>query len=264
MNIMEVVDPTRELREARTGRGIWLGAMEMMRSLRVTLASFFQWVPNRRATSRNVDRAPNHTMENNMNPTVDEPLERPYLSHGSGFDGDPEKEYNYFLHRLPGELLPDADKSGEYTLGEGDGTEASYSSSSQTQTPVDPQESGPLSEIFWTDDIAALVDPQTREHRDTAVTLACHLRAPNVLTRSRFPAVNTPLETIILNRRGENALGGFGECVVCQSAARTVVLWPCRCLSTCNDCRSSLAQSRFTLCVCCRQRVEGFSKIFVP
>ncbi|RVX75113.1 hypothetical protein B0A52_01390 [Exophiala mesophila] len=34
-------------------------------------------------------------------------------------------------------------------------------------------------------------------------------------------------------------------CVVCQSAARTIIAWPCRCLCVCEDCRISLALNNF-------------------
>ncbi|CAK7274081.1 hypothetical protein SEPCBS119000_005987 [Sporothrix epigloea] len=53
-------------------------------------------------------------------------------------------------------------------------------------------------------------------------------------------------------------------CVVCQSAPRTIIMWPCRCLSLCDDCRVSLAMNNFDKCVCCRQDVASFSRIFVP
>ncbi|OAA56008.1 hypothetical protein ISF_07606 [Cordyceps fumosorosea ARSEF 2679] len=53
-------------------------------------------------------------------------------------------------------------------------------------------------------------------------------------------------------------------CVVCQSAARTIIVWPCRCLSLCDDCRVSLAMNNFDKCVCCRRDVLSFSRIYVP
>ena len=57
---------------------------------------------------------------------------------------------------------------------------------------------------------------------------------------------------------------GGPQCVVCQTAPRTVLLWPCRCLSLCEDCRVSLAMNNFGTCICCRQDVVGFSRLFVP
>lgn len=64
---------------------------------------------------------------------------------------------------------------------------------------------------------------------------------------------------------GSPGLGSSGpQCVVCQSAPRTVLAWPCRCLSLCEECRVSLAMNNFATCVCCRQDVVGFSRLFVP
>ncbi|POR37410.1 Protein ASI3 [Tolypocladium paradoxum] len=64
-----------------------------------------------------------------------------------------------------------------------------------------------------------------------------------------------------------DASAGGGEsppCVVCQSSSRTIIVWPCRCLSLCDDCRVSLAMNNFDKCVCCRRDVMSFSRIFVP
>ncbi|KAL8953521.1 MAG: hypothetical protein Q9222_000623 [Ikaeria aurantiellina] len=50
-------------------------------------------------------------------------------------------------------------------------------------------------------------------------------------------------------QQGGEGLGSSGpQCVVCQSAPRTVLSWPCRCLSLCEECRD----------------VVGFSRLFVP
>ena len=63
-------------------------------------------------------------------------------------------------------------------------------------------------------------------------------------------------------RREESGEGP--QCVVCQSSPRTVIVWPCRCLSLCDDCRVSLAMNNFDKCVCCRRDVGSFSRIWVP
>jgi hypothetical protein len=66
-------------------------------------------------------------------------------------------------------------------------------------------------------------------------------------------------------RDGAAGMGQGGpQCVVCQSAPRSVLAWPCRCLSLCEECRVSLAMNNFGTCVCCRQDVVGFSRLFVP
>ncbi|KAH7327840.1 hypothetical protein B0I35DRAFT_415878 [Stachybotrys elegans] len=88
------------------------------------------------------------------------------------------------------------------------------------------------------------------------------------------------LEQVLLSRRqasaekkdgpvqwnqGAAGLGGDGpQCVVCQCSPRTIIVWPCRCLSLCDDCRVSLAMNNFDKCVCCRREVISFSRIFVP
>ena len=87
------------------------------------------------------------------------------------------------------------------------------------------------------------------------------------------------LEQLLLSRRqdpgeindgdGSQAdAADFGRdgphCVVCQCAPRSIIVWPCRCLSLCDDCRVSLAMNNFDKCVCCRREVMSFSKIYVP
>ncbi|KAI0771083.1 hypothetical protein BD413DRAFT_476477 [Trametes elegans] len=57
------------------------------------------------------------------------------------------------------------------------------------------------------------------------------------------------------------------NCVICTVEPRDVICWPCRCLALCDDCRENLASrssaSKHT-CPCCRQSVEGYSKIYIP
>lgn len=86
------------------------------------------------------------------------------------------------------------------------------------------------------------------------------------------------LEQLILSRRAETQRseqhgggddGGRGAeagppCVVCHSAPRKIIVWPCRCLSLCDECRVSLAMNNFDKCVCCRREVISFSRIYVP
>ncbi|KAF8275143.1 hypothetical protein EI94DRAFT_1712450 [Lactarius quietus] len=57
------------------------------------------------------------------------------------------------------------------------------------------------------------------------------------------------------------------NCVICTVEERQIICWPCRCLALCDDCRQNLASrlsaSKHT-CPCCRQPVEGFSRIYIP
>lgn len=125
------------------------------------------------------------------------------------------------------------------------------------------------------------------------------LRSPERPLRLEPEEEENLLEQILLSKRQEaaaaaagvapttptpgstsrNAIGqasqsaGFGDgadadqppqCVVCQCMPRTVIVWPCRCLSLCDDCRVSLAMNNFDKCVCCRREVLSFSRIYTP
>lgn len=89
------------------------------------------------------------------------------------------------------------------------------------------------------------------------------------------------LEEFVLNRRtmsaaqsasnagswdtGAEGMGSEGpQCVVCQMSPRTVLVWPCGCLSLCDDCRVGLASKNYTTCVCCRTNVVAYSRLYVP
>lgn len=64
---------------------------------------------------------------------------------------------------------------------------------------------------------------------------------------------------------GAEGMGSEGpQCVVCQLAPRTVLVWPCGCLSLCDDCRVGLASKNYTACVCCRTGVVAYSRLYVP
>lgn len=83
-------------------------------------------------------------------------------------------------------------------------------------------------------------------------------------------AATAPAEIAGASASGSWATGAAGmgpdgpQCVVCQSSPRTIIVWPCRCLSLCDDCRVSLAMNNFDKCVCCRREVISFSRIYVP
>lgn len=89
------------------------------------------------------------------------------------------------------------------------------------------------------------------------------------------------VEDFILNRRaavaptmqstagswdsGAEGMGAEGpQCVVCQLSPRTVLVWPCGCLSLCDECRVGLASKNYTACVCCRTNVVAYSRLYVP
>lgn len=56
-------------------------------------------------------------------------------------------------------------------------------------------------------------------------------------------------------------------CVVCTIEARDIICWPCRCLAMCDGCRESLASRSAPnkhRCPCCRQIIDGYSRIYIP
>lgn len=64
---------------------------------------------------------------------------------------------------------------------------------------------------------------------------------------------------------GAEGMGSEGpQCVVCQLSPRTVLVWPCGCLSLCDECRVGLASKNYTTCVCCRTNVVAYSRLYVP
>jgi hypothetical protein len=64
---------------------------------------------------------------------------------------------------------------------------------------------------------------------------------------------------------GAEGMGDSGpQCVVCQMSPRTVLVWPCGCLSLCDDCRVGLASKNYKACVCCRTNVAAYSRLYVP
>lgn len=139
-------------------------------------------------------------------------------------------------------------------------------------------------------DLSLPLDSTTLSTQDdyTPVLLAHHL-APSgsPLTRRRystllnqghgFGAGGESFTSALEQRRREtsvtNAQGLFDAkgreqqqrmCVVCTYEERTIICWPCRCLSLCEDCRDNLAERTLSsahLCPTCRTPVKGFSRI---
>ncbi|KAL4863971.1 hypothetical protein BDV12DRAFT_176802 [Aspergillus spectabilis] len=125
------------------------------------------------------------------------------------------------------------------------------------------------------------------EHQRAQVLLTSrHTRlAPTSYDGSQKPSAEQEseiLEKLILSKRsahissntqttqqtwetGASGLGTSGPpCVVCQTNSRSIIVWPCRCLCICEDCRVSLAMNNFGSCVTCRQEVGGFVRLWVP
>lgn len=65
--------------------------------------------------------------------------------------------------------------------------------------------------------------------------------------------------------RGSNASSAGGpQCVLCQDAPRTILLWPCGHLALCDECRVNMATRNFSRCVCCRTATVAYSRLYVP
>jgi hypothetical protein len=64
---------------------------------------------------------------------------------------------------------------------------------------------------------------------------------------------------------GAEGMGDGGpQCVVCQCSPRAILVWPCGCLSMCDDCRVGLATRNYTKCICCRTDIVAYSRLYVP
>lgn len=125
--------------------------------------------------------------------------------------------------------------------------------------------------------------------------LLAHLTStsPLPLTRSRYhglighSSTEEDLETTILQRRAshsgprpppahsvydgaaedDDGEGSVGPCVVCYSNRREILLLPCLCLALCAECRAHMAvktSAKEHACPCCRSKVTGYSRIYIP
>lgn len=151
--------------------------------------------------------------------------------------------------------------------------------------------------------LSKLLNPQSTAEREEARLLSYSLQADRPMTRAQFRRTTDrqhaqlirgsnaadvsledeerDLEQFILMQRSkgqttaaqatgswENGGEGMGEggpqCVVCQTTPRTILVWPCGCLSMCDDCRVGLAARNYTKCICCRTDVAAYSRLYVP
>lgn len=64
---------------------------------------------------------------------------------------------------------------------------------------------------------------------------------------------------------GADGMGAEGpQCVVCQVNPRVILVWPCGCLSLCDECRVAMASQNYSNCACCRAKVTAYSRLYVP
>ncbi|KAG4305590.1 hypothetical protein PORY_001146 [Pneumocystis oryctolagi] len=127
--------------------------------------------------------------------------------------------------------------------------------------------------------LAPFISPEYEESR----ILQSHMLSHDVVTRSKYREIlhskhgsndiKKLLETIkdrrqammeLMNGSKEQNTVQVRTCVICCSSIRNIVLWPCRCLALCDDCRKTLAMRNFKECPCCRQLVISYSRIWIP
>jgi hypothetical protein len=155
------------------------------------------------------------------------------------------------------------------------------------KTPEQRAEAQALAAHLASDNIITRSRYRDLTQRERAKVLTSSRHRPSTFVSSSSTGKLTPeeeaqiLEHLIITRRefrnatsstqptswarGASGMGETGpQCVVCQSSPRSIIVWPCRCLSLCDDCRVTLAMNNFDKCVCCRRDVASFSRVFVP
>lgn len=128
--------------------------------------------------------------------------------------------------------------------------------------------------------IQALVNPSTADEMAENRVFGYHMQhydePATRLTRSNFSKYyNDELQLLdLLREKARERLhhmhnhgppeDSLGTCVICHENSRQIIVWPCKCLSICESCRVSLYVRKFNTCVCCRSKVESYSKVYVP
>ncbi|KAI0898683.1 hypothetical protein F4806DRAFT_369805 [Annulohypoxylon nitens] len=215
-------------------------------------------------------------------------------------EGDDEWDTTSMIHSIIGDDDGHDQWVDESDYEDGDGQRTPTQASRRF---TDSRESTPFDQPFAMDDLARLLHPTSPEERREAHALAAHLTSDRIVTRSQYARMQQNqrgrllidprgrsstnrltdeeeaelLEDLIITRRNEAARQreangpddeeddrGGPQCVVCHSAPRKIIVWPCRCLSLCDECRVTLAMNNFDKCVCCRREVVSFSRIYVP
>ena len=105
------------------------------------------------------------------------------------------------------------------------------------------------------DDALSLIDPAQDMNwfLSTKDILREHLREARTITRSKYAKLRD------IPRKSTWDVDENFLCVVCKTNRRNIVLWPCKCLAICDNCRTSLALRKYDSCMCCRRKVDGYS-----
>lgn len=200
-----------------------------------------------------------------------------------------EKNYKNFMitesHEKFKFLLPEDDNSPDYEFNELD-------SASECDSYLDDHHALPTEEI-QEDILKEIISPHSILEIVTSPEdlswyismwgiLKCETVANKRLTRSQYANMNEVeiingviMENLINGNTKRHAAVSIQKetlesenhvkidisCVVCKENQRTVVVWPCRCFSLCEECRVSLGLRGFSSCVCCRAEVRGYSKL---
>lgn len=196
-----------------------------------------------------------------------------------------EKNYSKFLRvgdpkSLSGKLLlPDQDFSEDYILSDEE-TNTDYEEE-ECDEDFDDQElqsTNVLSELIAPDQFVNDLDSSNLGWFLSMCSILKHeLSYGKRLTRSQYAQLNEAglLQEVMLSNahtlngskqqsslpKGDNEEELDMNCVVCKTSVRNIVLWPCRCFALCEDCRVSLGMRGFNTCVCCREKVHGYSKV---
>ncbi|OTA64727.1 hypothetical protein K449DRAFT_327832 [Hypoxylon sp. EC38] len=212
-------------------------------------------------------------------------------------ESDDEWDTTSMIHSVVG----DEDEQGQWV--DEDEEDDGQRTPTQSRQYSVSRETTPFDQPLAMDDLARLLRPTSPEERRQAHALAAHLTSDRIITRSQYALMQQNqrgrlllprqpnrgklsdeeeaelLEDLIITRRTEAARErdlldgqdnddddgrGGPQCVVCHSAPRKIIVWPCRCLSLCDECRVTLAMNNFDKCVCCRREVVSFSRIYVP
>lgn len=113
-----------------------------------------------------------------------------------------------------------------------------------------------------------LFGPRSRQAKDSPNNLAAEFdeeqAVEQFIVQRRARATQATSEAGSWSSGAAGMGSGGPQCVVCQSSPRVILVWPCGCLSICDECRLGVATRNFSSCLCCRTNVVAYSKLYVP
>lgn len=193
---------------------------------------------------------------------------------------DSDSLINESLALLQGNELSEVDNSADYVID--DFFSGSESEDESISSMDEGQEYQAFQDIVLPQDLSECLEPLS------AAILRSHFQndplRDGILTRSKFSGIHTNLMPgssdndvlklidILLEKRNlgfsppdlEDNIDTKFLCVICRTNTREIITWPCKCFAICNSCRLALVAKGFEGCVCCREEVQGVSKVFIP